>query len=116
MRTEARDRPTLGKAVLLAFVLGGCNNVPNEALYEATRPSHDKQCVDALGHVRECDARFPDRTELCRFSSGGDGAPYINAEQGQCLRESACEAVRAALDRADWLCGLSLHDLHASRP
>jgi hypothetical protein len=106
----------LGKTAVLTLILGGCNNLPNEAVCEATRPSHDKQCVDALAHVRECDPRFPDRTELCSFSSGGDCAPYINAEQGQCLRESTCDAVRAALDRGDWLCGVSLHDPHMGRP
>lgn len=114
MRTEPRDTPALGKAVLLACILGGCNTLPNP-LYEATRPSHDRQCLDALAHVKECDPRFPDRTELCSYSAG-DCQPYINAEQGQCLRQSACDAVRGALDRGDWLCGVSVHDLHESRP
>jgi hypothetical protein len=69
MRTGARDRPTLGKTVLLVCILAGCNNLPNEVLYQATQPSRDRQCVDALVHVRECDVRFPDRTELCSFSA-----------------------------------------------
>jgi hypothetical protein len=112
VRIEARDGPTLRK-VLLACILGGCNNLPNEVLYDATRPSRAKQCVDALSHVSECDVRFPDRAELCSYSAGGDCAPYINAEQVQCLRQSTCDAVRAALDRRDWLCGVSLRGPYA---
>jgi hypothetical protein len=115
MRPGAKHLRTRGNIVLLACVLGGCN-VPNEALYLATRRSHERQCVDALAHVRECDGRFPDRSELCRYSSGGDCAPYINAEQDQCLRQSTCDAVRAALDRQDWLCGVSTRGPYVSRP
>jgi hypothetical protein len=96
----------------LAFILGGCH----ELLNEATQPSHDRKCVDALAHVTESDARLPDRTELCSYTAGRSCQPYINAEQGQCLRQSTCDAVRAALDRGDWLCGVSLHDLRVSRP
>jgi hypothetical protein len=95
-------------AVVAGFVLAGCNNLPNEALYRATRPTVDAYCASALAHVKECDPRFPDRMALCRYAAEGECAPYINAAQSQCLRESSCEAVRAALDRRDWLCGLSL--------
>jgi hypothetical protein len=117
MGTEARRRtPTFGETVLWACILLGCNNLPNEALYQATRPSRDKQCLDALAHAKECDPRFPDRSELCAYSSGGDCQPYLNPEQGQCLRQSTCDSVRAALDHGDWLCGLSLRDVHVSRP
>jgi hypothetical protein len=98
----------IGAAVLGACILCGCNRLPDEAIYRATRPSRDKQCVDALAHDRECDPRFPDHTELCSFSAGGSCQPYINAEQSQCLRQSTCDAVRAALDRGDWLCGVSV--------
>jgi hypothetical protein len=95
-------------AVVAVLVLGGCNNIPNEALYRATRPSADPTCKAALEHAKECDPRFPDRIVLCSYSAEGECAPYINAAQSQCLRESSCEAVHAALDKRDWLCGLQL--------
>jgi hypothetical protein len=101
---EARVR----YAVVAGFVIAGCNNLPNEALYRATRPTVDPYCKAALDHAGECDPRFPDRITLCTYSAGGECAPYINAAQSQCIRESSCEAVRAALDRRDWLCGLQL--------
>jgi hypothetical protein len=95
-------------AVVAGFVLAGCNNLSNEALNRATRPTVDAYCASALAHAKECDPRFPDRLVLCRYARGGDCAPYINAAQSQCLRESSCESVRAALDKGDWLCGVSL--------
>jgi hypothetical protein len=98
--------------MLLSCALAGCNQVMNEA----ARPSHDKSCMDALAHVTGCDGRFPDRTELCGYSAGGSCQPYINAEQGQCLSQSPCDTVRAALDQGDWLCGVSLHGPFATRP
>jgi hypothetical protein len=101
---EARVR----YAVAAGFVLAGCNNIPNEAIYRATRLTADPYCKAALEHALECDPRFPDRVDLCSYAAEGECAPYINAAQSQCLRESSCEAVRAALDRRDWLCGLPL--------
>jgi hypothetical protein len=95
-------------ALAAGFVLAACNNLPNEALYRATRPTVDPYCASALQHARECDPRFPDRVVLCTYAAEGECAPYINAAQSQCLRESSCEAVRAALDGREWLCGLSL--------
>jgi hypothetical protein len=95
-------------ALAAGFVLVACNNIPNEALYRATRPTVDPSCASALQHARECDPRFPDRVVLCTYAAEGECAPYINAAQSQCLRESSCEAVRAALDRREWLCGLPL--------
>jgi hypothetical protein len=92
------------RLIIAAVTLTGC--VP--LLNEATQPTAGKQCVAALEHVRQCDARFPDRATLCEYSGSGECAPYINAAQTQCLRESTCDAVRAALDRRDWLCGLPL--------
>jgi hypothetical protein len=93
-------------AVAAGFLLAGC--LPNEVLHQATRPTVDAYCASALAHARECDPRFPDRFALCSYGGDGECAPSINAEQSQCLRESSCEAVRAALDKRDWLCGLSL--------
>jgi hypothetical protein len=101
----------LGKTVLLGCIFGGCNGFLNDA----TRPSVDGWCADALAHVRACDARFPDRIELCSYSSMGDCPPYINGEQVQCLRRSTCDAVRTALDTGDWLCGVSLHPPYLNR-
>jgi hypothetical protein len=95
-------------ALVVASLLAGCNNLPNEVLYQATRPSADATCLAALAHAKACDARFPDRDVLCSYSSQGDCAPYINAAQTQCLRESTCDDVRAAMDRRDWLCGVPL--------
>jgi hypothetical protein len=90
--------------IVAAVVLTGCA----AALNEATAPTADKQCVAAFEHVRQCDARFPDRATLCEYSGSGECAPYVNGAQSQCLRESTCDAVRAALDRKDWLCGVPL--------
>jgi hypothetical protein len=98
--------------MLLACTLGGCN----EVMTDATRPSHDKGCMDALAHLAECDARVPDRTELCSYSSCGSCQPYLNPEQDQCLRQSPCDTVRAALDQGDWLCGMSLRGPFARSP
>jgi hypothetical protein len=103
-------------AVVVAFVLAGCRvaaeaagKVAESPINEATRPKVDAYCASALAHVKECDPRFPDRTALCSYAGEeGQCQPYINATQSQCLRESSCEAVRAALDKRDWLCGLSL--------
>jgi hypothetical protein len=94
--------------LLAALIVAGCNGVTNEVLYRATRPSADQACLAALAHAKDCDARFPDRIILCSYSAQGDCAPYINAEQSRCLREATCEAVRAAVDRRDWLCGVAL--------
>jgi hypothetical protein len=93
---------------MLLCTIAGCDPVFHEAFYRATRPKADAQCLAALGHVRECDARFPDRAILCTYSASGDCAPYINASQTQCLRETTCEAVRGALDQGDWLCGFRM--------
>jgi hypothetical protein len=94
-------------APLAVIVLAGCNQVINEA----TRPADDARCLAALDHVRQCDARFPDRTALCAYSGSGECAPYINPAQSQCLTQATCEAVRSALDRRDWLCGVPLQAL-----
>jgi hypothetical protein len=102
-------------AVVLGFVLAGCRvaggavgKLADSAIDQATRPKVDAYCASALAHVKECDPRFPDRIALCSYAGDGECQPYINATQSQCLRESSCEAVRAALDKRDWLCGLSL--------
>jgi hypothetical protein len=92
--------------VVAGLVLAGC--FPNEAIRLATRPTVDAYCASALAHLKECDPRFPDRIALCDYGGGGECAPSINAEQSQCLRESSCEAVHTALEKRDWLCGLSL--------
>jgi hypothetical protein len=92
------------RVIIAAVTLTGCVPILNEA----TSPTADKECVAAVEHVRQCDARFPDRPTLCEYSGSGECAPYINAGQSQCLRESTCDAVRAALDRRDWLCGVPL--------
>jgi hypothetical protein len=93
------------RLIIIAVVaLAGCASVLNEV----SRPTVDSQCVAALEHVRHCDARFPDRAILCEYSGSGQCGPYINAAQGQCLADSSCDAVRAALDRRDWLCGVQL--------
>jgi hypothetical protein len=95
-------------AAILLCTIDGCDPVVREGLDVMTRPTADAQCLAALGHVRECDARFPDRAVLCSYSAAGDCAPYINPAQAQCLHEATCEAVRSALDRGDWLCGVPL--------
>ncbi len=94
-------------AVAAGLLLASCNNLANEAIHQATRPSVDAACASGLAHVRECDPRFPDRVALCAYSEG-ECAPYINASQSECLREASCEEVRGALERRGWLCGVSL--------
>ena len=94
--------------VVAGLALASCNNLASEALNQGTRPTVDAYCVSALAHVKDCDARFPDRSVLCGYAERGECAPYINAAQSQCLHESSCEAVRAALDKRDWLCGVPL--------
>jgi hypothetical protein len=94
-----------------ATMLASCFRVPEEAIYRATRPSADERCVSALAHVKACDARFPDRAALCDYSADGECAPYINAAQTECLQASTCDAVHAAMDRRDWLCGVPLAKL-----
>jgi hypothetical protein len=90
------------------FLVVSCNNIPGEMLNDATRPTADSDCIAAFAHVRQCDARLPDREPLCSYSAGGECAPFVNAQQVECLRESKCDAVRAALDAQSWLCGVSL--------
>jgi hypothetical protein len=91
-------------AILAAATLAACHPILNET----TRPTNDTHCRAALEYAHRCDARFPDRSVLCEYSSWGECAPYINPAQSQCLRESSCDAVRSALDRKDWLCGVPL--------
>jgi hypothetical protein len=95
-------------STLALFLLAGCGGVTQEVIRDATSRTTDRLCLDALAHVKACDARFPDRTLLCTFSSDGECAPYINSEQTLCLRDATCDAVHAALDRGDWLCGVAL--------
>ena len=83
-------------ALIAVFLLAACNHLPNEVAYQATRPRVDAYCASALAHLKECDPRFPDRLALCGYGQGGECAPYLNAAQSQCLRESTCEAVHAA--------------------
>lgn len=90
--------------LLSAALLEGCAGAVNDA----ARPKTDAFCVEALAHVSQCDPRFPDRTVLCAYGASGQCAPYLNAEQAQCMHDAPCEVVRAALDRRDWLCGVSL--------
>jgi hypothetical protein len=104
------------RAVIAVCFLAGCNHIPSDLVNEATQREMDRQCVAALAHAKECDARFPDRTILCSFSADGQCAPYINAEQSLCLRDSPCENVRAALDQGHWLCGVSLAPGPTARP
>jgi hypothetical protein len=100
------------RIVLLVFALGAvvaaCNNVPATLVDEATRPKQDAYCVAALARASQCDPRFPDRTQLCAFTNDEECAPYLNAEQVRCIRAAPCDAVRAAVERGDWLCGVSL--------
>jgi hypothetical protein len=90
--------------IIVVCAVVGCNEVANSA----ARPTADPECVVALDHIKRCDERFADHAILCEYSSWGECAPYINAAQSQCLRASACEAVRTAIDKRDWLCGVPL--------
>jgi hypothetical protein len=101
----------LAFSIASAFNLAGCDGVARGVIQEATSPKEDALCTEAFAHLRECDARFPERSALCTFSDG-ECAPYVNAEQSRCLHEASCEAVRTAVDARSWLCGLSL----ATRP
>jgi hypothetical protein len=86
------------------LVLAGCGPWASAVIDDTTHQT-DADCVAALAHVVQCDARFGDRRVLC--SRGGSSCgPYINVEQSVCLAAQRCEQVRDAIDRADWLCGV----------
>jgi len=84
-------------------LLAGCS--VTRAVIDDVSHRSDADCVKALAHVVECDARFGDRRALCGRGGSGCG-PYINVEQSVCLAAQRCEQVRDAIDRADWLCGV----------
>jgi hypothetical protein len=103
-------------ATIALCAVAGCYNVPAMIVQEATARREDPQCVAALKHLQQCDARWPVRTILCEYTAGGECAPYVNPSQSECLRAATCEEVRAALDRRGWLCGLSPSSAVAGSP
>jgi hypothetical protein len=85
-------------------LLAGC--AATRAVIDDVSHSTDPDCIAALAHVVQCDARFGDRRALCSRGEVSSCGPYINVEQSNCLAAARCEQVRDAIDRADWLCGV----------
>jgi hypothetical protein len=93
----------------LVLSLAGCalHPVLGKIAWEEARGNlASGECVVALAHVKDCDARFREPQQLCKPASGCPA--YLNADQEACLRAASCEMVRAAIDRRDWLCGMSM--------